>query len=78
MSQTKTPSDRVIRLLGAGWSSACDGLVALAWSRQRRRPSEDEYRLLDLYAGERHVQMCISPAGRSVRIFVDGEEAAGR
>jgi hypothetical protein len=69
------PSKRVVELLSLGWTSACDGLAALQWFTMKRRPNEGTSRFLDIYAGERHVQIYISPTGRSVRVYVDGNEA---
>lgn len=68
------PSRRVSELIAIGWSSACDGLVALSWFTIQRRPKEGTSRFVDLYAGQRHVQIYISPTGRSVRVYVDGNE----
>lgn len=69
------PSRRVSELIAVGWTSACDGLAALNWFAIKRRPNEGTYRVIDLYAGERRVEVYISPAGRSVRVYVDGKEA---
>lgn len=69
------PSKQVAKLIGLGWSSACDGLAALSWFEVRRRPNESLSRFIDIYAGDRKVQVYISPTGRSVRVFVDGQEA---
>lgn len=68
-------SQRVREALNAGWTAACDGAVALMWSSMRRRANEDEHRFLDVRAGNRTIQVAVSPSGRKVRVFVDGVEA---
>ena len=67
------PHERVRSALAAGWSSACDGLAATTWftyhsGRQRDR---EPYRVMNVRAGDRHVQISISPTGRSVQVYVD-------
>jgi hypothetical protein len=57
------------------WSPACDGLAAVTSWRVKRRPNESESHFLDVLAGERKIQVYVSPTGRSVRVFVDGKEA---
>ena len=72
------PSERVRARLANGASSACDGLAAVDWYRYddgRQRNGGEPYRVLAIDAGNRSIQVSISPKGRSVRIFVDGEEA---
>ncbi len=70
------PSAKVAQLLQTEeWSPACIGLAAVADWRIRRRTNEHESHFLDVFAGKRHVQVCISPTGRSVRVYVDGHEA---
>lgn len=68
-------SKSVTDLLDIGWSPLCDGLVAATDWYVERRPGEGKSHRLDIYAGERHIQICVSPTGRSVRVYVDGEEA---
>lgn len=74
-NDTPKPSRRVAELLAIGWTSACDGLAALSWFTMQRRPNEGVSRFIDVYAGERRFQVYISPAGRSVPVYVDGKEA---
>lgn len=70
------PSEAVARALAREWwSPACDGLAAVTSWNVKRRPNERESRFLDVLAGDRKVQVYISPGGRSVRVFVDGTEA---
>lgn len=57
------------------WQSACDGSVAVSSWKIKRRPNEGESHFLDVLAGERKVQIYVSPTGRSVRVYVDGKEA---
>lgn len=54
--------------------SLADGLAAISEALVQRRPSEKPYHFIDLWAGERKVQLSVSPSGGSVRIYVDGEE----
>lgn len=68
-------SERVTKALEAGWSSACNGLAALSWFTMRRRANEGGSMFIDVLAGERKVQIYVSPTGRSVRVYVDGKEA---
>ncbi len=58
----------------AGWTPACDGLVATSWWQFEHRAGRGPYRFLDVLAGQRKVQVSVSPSGRSVRVFVDGVE----
>jgi len=67
-------SERVVRALEADWVPACDGLVALSANRARRSANEPEHTFLTVLAGERHIQVSLSPTGRSVRVYVDGAE----
>ena len=69
------PSWRVANLLDMGWTSAANGLAAIQWWHVARRSTEGESQFLDLYAGDRHVQVYISPTGRAVRVYVDGQES---
>ncbi len=69
-------SDRVSQAINeAGWTPLCDGLAAVAWWTIKRRPNEGESRFVDVMAGDRKVQVYISPSGSSVRVYVDGKEA---
>jgi hypothetical protein len=69
------PSRKVTELLAIGWTPAAGGLVALSEFIIRRRPTEGISHFIDVFAGERHVQVYVSPSGRSVRVYVDGTEA---
>lgn len=72
---TATASDRVVRAIGAGATSLLDGLGAITWYRHKRAQTDMlPYRFADLYVGDRHVQVSVSPRGRSTRVFVDGVE----
>lgn len=72
-------SERVMMaVLEAGWDSACDGLAAVMWHRFEFRKGRGDHRTLHVLAGDREVQVGISPSGRSVRVFVDGEEVPKR
>lgn len=72
----KSPSDAVVRALGAGYVDFCDGLAAVSWFRFQRRPSDGgPYRQLRILAGDKRVEVSISPSGRSVRVFINGNEA---
>jgi len=74
--RTAQPSFRVHRAIEkADWTPAADGLAALMWHRFEFRKGRGDYRTVHLLAGEREVQVSISPSGRSVRVFVDGVEA---
>ena len=68
-------SERVIKALENGDTPACDGLVAISAHQVKRRPNEDYSRFLHVLAGERRVEIYLSPTGRSVRVYVDGKEA---
>lgn len=68
------PSKRVTDLLAIGWSPLCNGLVAASQWTMKRRPSEGPSHFLDIVAGERKIQVYISPTGRSVRVYVDHDE----
>lgn len=67
-------SRRVVRAIEAGWTPACDGRAAVSGGHISRTPGAPPYWLLDVIAGRRQIQVSISPAGRSVRVFVDGKE----
>lgn len=73
---TPKPSAQVARALTIeGTVPACDGLVAISAHQVQRRPTEDYSRFLHILAGERRVEIYLSPTGRSVRVYVDGTEA---
>lgn len=69
------PSEKVLQALSAGATSFHGGLAAVHSWRYERRPNDRPSRFIDVYAGDRHVQVYVSPQGRSVRVFVDGTEA---
>lgn len=71
---TPRPSPAVEQALEAGWAPTCDGAVALCEFHYARDVGGPEHRFLDVRAGERRIQVAVSPAGRSVRIYVDGTE----
>lgn len=67
-------SEPVRRALEAGWTPA--GPAAVSWWTYRHRMRDaGPYHFVDVRAGERRVQISVSPTGRSVRVFVDGVEA---
>lgn len=68
-------SERVTKALESDWTPACDGLVAISAHQVKRRPNEDYSRFLHVLAGERRVEIYLSPTGKSVRVYVDGKEA---
>lgn len=67
-------SERVGRCLKAGWHSCCDGAVAVQWFRFQPRSRRGEYQTLHVVAGDHKIAVSVSPTGRSVRVFVNGEE----
>ncbi len=74
--RTAKPSQRVANALALeGVVPACDGLVAISAHSVQSRPNEPASRFLHIYAGERRVEVYLSPTGRSVRVYVDGKEA---
>lgn len=74
-TQVPVASDEVTRAIKAGWSSLADGAAAVTWYRYRARVGgRRDYRTVDLRAGKRRVEVSISPTGRQVRVFVDGQE----
>lgn len=67
-------SEGVRRCLEAGWTAV--GPAAVSWFTFRHRMRDaGPYHFVDVRAGERRVQISVSPTGRSVRVFVDGVEA---
>lgn len=48
---------------------------AVRWFTYEPRAGLGAYEVIDLDVGDRHVQVSVSPTGRSVRVFVDGTEA---
>lgn len=74
MERTPKPSARVAQVLEAGGTPALDGLVAIMGGKLPLYRGRGPHRFLDVWAGERHVQVYVSPTGRSVRVYVDGQE----
>ncbi len=69
------PSERVAQALATNeWDAILGGLGAIHWYRFEHRPGRGDYRTLTLIVGEREIQVGVSPTGRSVRVFVDGNE----
>lgn len=61
--------------IDAGWRAV--GPAAVSWWCYRHRWRDaGPYHFVDLRAGDRRVQISVSPTGRSVRVFVDGQEVA--
>lgn len=56
------------------WADVADGDAALRWFRFGPDRRRGDYRVIDLLVGDRHVQVAVSPSGRSVQVFVDGEK----
>lgn len=54
-----------------GWVTVLGGFGALASFTFDRGP-RGVYQLLDLYVGDRRIEVTVSPTGRSVQVFVDG------
>lgn len=64
----------VRRALEAGWTAA--GPAAVSWFTYRHRMRDaGPYHFVNVRAGDHEVQISVSPTGRSVRVFVDGQEA---
>jgi hypothetical protein len=74
LASRERPHRDVAAAVAAGWSAACDGLAAVSWFRFNARKGRGPHRTLDVRAGDRRVQIGISPRGRVVRVFVDGTE----
>lgn len=69
------PSAKVAKAITeADWDPICDGLAAAYWFKFETRPGRGPHRVLKVLAGEREVEVCISPTGQSVRVFVDHDE----
>lgn len=66
--------ERVRSALAAGWYSFADGMAALSWIRYEARPGRGMAHNLTVRAGDREVQIGISPGGQSVQVFVDGQQ----
>jgi hypothetical protein len=70
------PSERVAKALATDqWDAVMDGLVAAHWFRFEHRPGRGPHRVLKMLVGERDIEVVVSPTGRSVRVYVDGNEA---
>lgn len=69
------PSERMRQLFEAGWTSACEGLIAIGSYAFEWRAGRGQHKTLQVEVeGGRTVEISISPTGRSVRIYVDGHE----
>jgi hypothetical protein len=71
-SETPLQSKAVTSALRAGYTSLCNGAVAVSWLKLIS--GRKVYRQVIMLAGDRRVEVSVSPAGRSVRIWVDGVE----
>jgi hypothetical protein len=71
-SDLPVPSKAVTLALRAGYISLCSGAVAVSWLKFLS--GRKVYRQAIMLAGDRRVEVSVSPAGRSVRIWVDGVE----
>lgn len=65
--------EQVQRALKIGYTSVCADMAAVSWS-SFDMGSKGVYREIRLLAGEREIEVTISPKGHSVRVFVDGNE----
>jgi hypothetical protein len=68
-------SQRVADAIDAGFTPIGVAAAVAAFRLQHRDRDPGPYHFVDLVAGDRKVQVSISPTGRSVRVFVDGQEA---
>lgn len=76
MPGSPKPSKRVAEAIASEqWDRVMDGLVAAHWFRFEHRPGRGPHRVLKMLVGEREIEIVVSPSGRSVRVFVDGNEA---
>lgn len=66
------PTERVRNALNADYHGLFDGAGAVTWFRFSHRGGT--YRTAKLLAGDREVEVSMSPKGRSVRVWVDGTE----
>lgn len=67
--------ERFAQLMEAGWTSACEGRIALSTYAVEWYKGRGKHHTLQVeIEGGRTVEVSISPTGRSVRIYVDGEE----
>jgi hypothetical protein len=71
-SETPLRSEAVTLALRAGYISLCSGAVAVSWLKFLS--GRKVYRQAIMLAGDRRVEVSVSPAGRSVRIWVDEVE----
>lgn len=74
LASRERPHKRVAEAIAAGWAPVCDGLAAMSWFRFVAHKGRGPRRTIDVHAGDRHVQIGMSPRGRVVRVFVDGTE----
>lgn len=66
--------ERTDRAVEAGATPLVEGALAISWWSFTPDERRGKYDFLDVYAGDRKVQICVSPARRSIRVFVDGDE----
>jgi hypothetical protein len=76
MATEPKPSKGVTSAIDADYTPLADGLAAIMWFTYHTGRARDHgpYRLINLRAGERRIEVCISPTGRSVQVYVDGEK----
>jgi predicted nucleic acid-binding protein len=70
----KHVSERVRKALESGhYSPWAAGMAAVGFWRHEVRQGRGDHHFLDVLAGDRLVQIVVSPNGRVVRVYVDGE-----
>lgn len=69
---TAPRSERVANAIEAGYAPV--GPAAVSWFEYEARPGRGPHAQVNLVAGDRKVEVSVSPTGRSVRVWVDGEE----
>jgi hypothetical protein len=74
MTAHANASDKVKNAIEHGDSSLCDGFIAAHWYTFDIKQDGRPYRVIHLKAGDRDIEINVSPAGRSVRVFVDRTE----
>ena len=63
----------VQKAVDAGWTPVLDGDGAVAWFTHDLHGGKGRYKVLDVLVKEHQIQVSVSPTGRSVQIYVDGE-----
>ena len=74
MSAHPDASQRVKNAIEAGDSPLLWGFAAAHQFSMEWRKGRGKHRTFVLYAGDREVHVHVSPSGRKVRVFVDGQE----